>query len=84
MDNVGIFCCGAHVCLLDLHVVAQVGDDSPVPLVDHSSRADLQGGVVALVAIAHDLCDEVLVLVRLPLDRCYHVVPGDGQLHQLL
>ena len=73
-------------CLLDPHVVAQVGDDSPVPLVDHSPRADLHGGVVALLAVAHDLCSDALVPVRLPLDRCCHVVgwiPGDGQLHQL-
>ena len=47
-------------CLLDPHVLAQVGDDSPVPLVDHSPRADLQGSVVALVAVAHDLCSEAL------------------------
>ena len=73
-------------CLFDLHVLAQVGDDSLVPLVNHSSCADLQRGVVALVAIAHDLRAEALVPVRLPQDCCCHVVggvPGDGQLHQL-
>ena len=82
---------GQHAAVLDdaadlvhLDAVAELGDDSFVSAIDHSSCANLQWDVVALEAVACDGGGQLIVPLRLPGLGRRQVgsgVPRDGQLN---
>ena len=69
-----------------LHPVAELGQDRPVPRVDHSSCSNLQRNIGTFVAVPFNFGDQVFISGGLPLESGCHVVggvPGHSQLHQL-
>ena len=69
-----------------LHPVAELGQDRPVPRVDHSSCSNLQRNIGTFVAVPFNFGDQVFISDGLPLESGCHVVggvPGHSQLHQL-
>ena len=58
-----------------------MGENTLVPCVDDTSGPDLERDVEAFEAIALDVCGQLFVPLRLPLQRRRHVgrrVPGNG------